>query len=122
MFQFNVKGTTQLGGGLVVTGLITATADGTASKLFTQTITFVASSPQNMCLPIVNSDFERLTPIQVTNNEVIRLFAVNDEITLLLTFVPDSTALIPGLLANGEYVRDSATVNIIDNDCKYIHV
>ena len=32
-FEFNVKGTTQFGGGLVVTGLITAAADGTASKL-----------------------------------------------------------------------------------------
>ena len=30
-FQLNVKGTTQFGG-LVVAGLITATADGTASK------------------------------------------------------------------------------------------
>ena len=32
MFQLNVKGTTQFGGALVVTGLITSTADGTASK------------------------------------------------------------------------------------------
>ena len=81
-----------------------------------------------MCLPIVDSDFERLEPIRVTNNAEIRLFAANDEIALeyddrvLLTFAPDNSDLIPGLLANGEYVRDSATVNIIDNDCKYIHV
>ena len=33
MFQLNVKATTQFGGALVVTGLITATPDGTASKL-----------------------------------------------------------------------------------------
>ena len=32
IFQLNVKGTTQFGA-LVVTGLITAAADGTASKL-----------------------------------------------------------------------------------------
>ena len=32
MFRLNVKGTTQIGSGLVVTGTITATADGTASK------------------------------------------------------------------------------------------
>ncbi|CAI8047950.1 hypothetical protein GBAR_LOCUS26509, partial [Geodia barretti] len=32
-FQLNVKGTTQFGGGLVVPGLITTAADGTASKL-----------------------------------------------------------------------------------------
>ena len=60
---------------------------------------------------------------------MIRLFAANDEICLeydddrvLLTFAPDSSDLITGLLANGEYVRDSATVNIVDNDCKFIHV
>ena len=45
MFQLNVKGMTQFGGALVVTGLITATADGTAGKLYTQTIRFLASSP-----------------------------------------------------------------------------
>ena len=32
MFQLNVKGRTQFGGTPVVTGIITATADGTASK------------------------------------------------------------------------------------------
>ena len=31
-FQLNVKGTTTFAGALVVTGLITAAADGTASK------------------------------------------------------------------------------------------
>ncbi|CAI8012408.1 hypothetical protein GBAR_LOCUS7955 [Geodia barretti] len=100
-FQLNVKGTTQFGGALVVTGLITAAADGTAST----------------------SDFERLAPIRVTNAE-IRLFAANDDITLeyddrvLLRFTPDIPDLIPGLEANGEYIRDTATVNIIDKDCK----
>ena len=54
MFQLNVKGTTQFVGALgdlVVTGLITATADGTAGKLYTQTITFVAVSPQKHLCP-----------------------------------------------------------------------
>ena len=32
VFQLNVKGTTQFGSALVVTGDVTATADGTASK------------------------------------------------------------------------------------------
>ncbi|CAI8047959.1 hypothetical protein GBAR_LOCUS26511, partial [Geodia barretti] len=99
-FQLNVKGTTQFGGALVVPGLITAAADGTAST----------------------SDFENLQPIRVTNSAEIRLFTSNDEITLeyddrvLLRFTPDNPSLIPGLEANGEYIRDTATVNIIDND------
>ena len=54
----------------------------------------------------------------------IRLFTSNDETTLeyddsvILTFTPDNPALITGLEAQGEYVRDTATVNIIDNDSK----
>ena len=54
----------------------------------------------------------------------IRLFTSNDETTLeyddsvILTFTPDNSALIPGLQAVGEYIRDTATVNIIDKDSK----
>ena len=51
MFQLNVKGMTQFGVAFVVAGLITATADGTAGKLFTQTIRFVASSPHKHLSP-----------------------------------------------------------------------
>ena len=71
-----------------------------------------------------NADFERLQPIRVTNNAEIRLFAAKDAISLeyddrvLLRFIPDNRALIPTLEANGEYVRDTATVNINDSDGK----
>ena len=56
----------------------------------------------------------------------IRLFTANDEVTLeyedrvLLNFDPILTNLIPRLEALGEYVRNTAIVNIIDNDCKDI--
>ena len=33
IFQLNVKGTTPFGSALIVTGVVTTTADGTASKL-----------------------------------------------------------------------------------------
>ena len=60
------------------------------------------------------------------NNGVgtVHLFAVNDEITLeyndrvLLHFTPDDHYFIPDLQAAGQYVRDTAIVNIIDNDSK----
>ena len=70
------------------------------------------------------SDFERLAPIGVRNRADIRLFTANDEITLeyddrvLLRFTPDNPGLIPGLEGMGEYIRDTATVHIIDSDCK----
>ena len=54
----------------------------------------------------------------------IRLFAANDEVTLeyedrvRLDFNPTAADLITGLEAMGEYVRNTAIVNIIDSDCK----
>ena len=82
-------------------------------------------------LSVANSDFEQLTAIFVIiNNDDpstdVRLFTVNDETALeyedrvLLRFNPASSALIPGLEGVNECVRDTATVNIIDNDRKCI--
>ena len=54
----------------------------------------------------------------------IRLFTANDEVTLeyedrvLLNFDPILANLITRLEAVGEYVRNTAIVNIIDSDCK----
>ena len=68
---------------------------------------------------IGDDDFEQMRPIPIlgTNTE-IGLFPINDEITLEYN---DSITLIftPFDQSNaGEYVRDRAVVNIIDNDCK----
>ena len=78
----------------------------------------------------MSSDFQELTESFVLNSDDpsadIRLFTVNDETTLeygdrvLLRFNPASPTLIPGLEAAFECVRGTATVNIIDNDCKCI--
>ena len=54
----------------------------------------------------------------------IRLFTANDEVTLeyedrvRLDFNPTSADPITGLEGVGEYVRNTAFVNIIDSDCK----
>ena len=51
---------------------------------------------------------------------MVRLGTNSDTITLeyddrvQFRFTPDSSALLDGV---GEYIRDSTTVNIIDNDC-----
>ena len=81
-------------------------------------------------LSIVVSDFEPLQAITVTEENLasIRLFSTNDQITLeyedrvLLTFTPGNPQLIPGLESNGEYIRDTAVVNITDNDGKYCSI
>ena len=54
----------------------------------------------------------------------IRFFTTNDEVTLeyedtvILRFTPDSDRLIPGVESVGQFIRDTATVTIIDNDSK----
>ena len=56
--------------------------------------------------------------------EEIRLFTSIDQITLeyddriKLIFTPNNPALIPGVEDVGEYIRDTAIVNIIDNDSR----
>ena len=56
----------------------------------------------------------------------IRLFTANDEVTLeyddkiRLEFDPTSANLITALEGFGEYIRNTAIVNIIDNDSKRI--
>ena len=55
----------------------------------------------------------------------IRLFIANDEVTLEyddrvpLDFNPTFADLNTALEAVGEHVRNTAIVNIIDNDCKF---
>ena len=77
-----------------------------------------------LLLCIGSSDFEPLMPISVMNNAQVRIFTTNDFITLeyddsiILIFTPDNPALIPTLEGFGEYIRDTAIVNIIDDDSK----
>ena len=71
------------------------------------------------------SDFESLVQISFVNETEIRLFTSNDQIALeyddsiILIFTPDNPVFINGLEGLGEYIRDTAIVNIIDNDSMY---
>ena len=66
--------------------------------------------------------------ITATNDIAIQLFSKNDDITLeyndtvILKFIvyPGLAGLIQQLEAAGEYIRDTATVDIIDDDRKYL--
>ena len=70
------------------------------------------------------SDFERFVTVRVIISADVRIFTVDDDVTLeyddrvQLTFIPDSSDLVSGLQSLGEYTRDTAVVNIIDNDCE----
>ena len=70
-----------------------------------------------------------MQPISVSISSIlpsaeIRLYTANDEVTLeyddrvQLEIDPIPADLITGLESLGEYVRNTAIVNIIDNDCK----
>ena len=122
VFRLNVKGMTQFGSGFVVSGRITAAADGTSSKI---TIAAVASVLMSRFLFEGSTDFQQLAPIIFTNTADIRLFTSNDDVCLEyddrvhLIFTPDNPGLITGVESFGEYIRNIATVHIIDNDCKH---
>ena len=126
-FGLNVKGTTAFPE-LNIGGTITAEAAGTASKTMYRVCIHC-----NTSLPVVSSDFENLQDIGVLVTSAlpsaeIRLFTANDEVTLeyedrvQLDFNITSADLITDLEAVGEYVRNTAIVNIIDSDCKYVLV
>ena len=77
----------------------------------------------NLSNSVGNTDFYRLLPVSVSRDGAeIRLFTAKDVITLeyndriLLTYTPSNPDLIPGVEAEGEYIRDTAIVRIIDND------
>ena len=65
-----------------------------------------------------------LDHIHSVNTTGISIVMVDDKITLeyndtiLLTFTPDDHNIITDVERKGEYVRNTATVYIIDNDCK----
>ena len=68
---------------------------------------------------------QQFITINGNNNATsIRVFPVNDEITLeyddrvLLRFTPAVTNFVSDLESQFEYIRDTAVVNIIDNDRK----
>ena len=71
-----------------------------------------------------DSDFVAFNPLWVGNTTAVHLLPYDDDITLeyddsvILTFTPNDPDLISSLEAAGEYIRDTATVNIRDNDSK----
>ena len=83
---------------------------------------------------IATTDFQPFStsdhPVTATNDIAIQLFSKNDDITLeyndtvILKFIvnPGHAFLIQQLEAAGEYIRDTVTVDIIDDDRKYLVV
>ena len=78
----------------------------------------------NSFSPLVASDYEQIQPISVINHVDIRLIAFDDFLTLeyedriLLQFTPTNPLLIRFVEVSGEFIRDTATVNITDSDGK----
>lgn len=75
---------------------------------------------------IGTTDFNTVPPIQLLDSKaLIQLFTTNDMITLeyedtvTLRFTPSLPNFIQLVEDGGEFIRDTTTVNIIDNDRKY---
>ena len=80
-----------------------------------------------ICPCIGTTDFETVPLIQLSDSKaLIQLFTSNDiisleyEDTVTLRFTPSLSNLIQLVEDGGEFIRDTATVNIIDSDRKYI--
>ena len=120
-FELNVKGMTNFPGLLNIRGTLTSMAGGDTSEYTHQCVLLYSII---LFLPAPGSDFANLIPITFANETNIRLVTLNDHTTLeyneyvILTFTPGNPAVIPDLERQGEYVRTSAIVNIIDNDRK----
>ena len=75
------------------------------------------------CL-IDSSDFFQFLPVSFTSRGDITFFTQSDEITLEyddqveLVFTPNDEGIISQFENEGEYVRNTAIVKIIDNNCK----
>ena len=121
IFQHNVKGETKLPN-LDIPGIITAAPGGTASKSSTD---IKLPYKLSMCYYIIGvSDYEDFTPINASNNTVIHFIIIDDDIpfeddeSVILTFIPNYDENFTVLESVGEFFRNVATVNIIDNDSK----
>ena len=76
-----------------------------------------------------STDFFNILPVNVdiddSDRATIELRTRNDDITLeyddtvILVFTPDEDDLIEFYEGEGEYIRDSVTVYILDTDRKY---
>ena len=119
VFVVNLKGETNFRS--LVRGTITATAGGDAgtSHIYSAIYLFPKLFP-SFTDP---SDFDPFAPILVTetdNSVLVRIFTSNDDITLeyddyvIITFTPENPAIIGALEAEGEYIKNTAIVNIID--------
>ena len=74
------------------------------------------------------TDFEEVRLISFSNTTEIQFFTQEDEIALeyedrvLLIFTPYISNLESVVEGYGEYIRDTATINIIDDDRKLFDI
>ena len=67
-----------------------------------------------------------MPPIEIINDGEISIITIDDFITLeyedriQVTFTPSNAGLIPGLESFGEYLRETSSVDITDNDSKLL--
>ena len=130
-FQLNVKGMTNISDVIVIEGVVTAEVhddnDEPAGEYLVLTSYF-----SNVHLLINATDFLQLGPIDINLNSQngikgIHLVTMNDDITLeydgkvVLTFAPQTAGNSTDIENVGEYIRRTATVNVIDTDRKDEH-
>ena len=118
-FGLNVKGITTLSSA-IIHGIIAVGPNGTASKFdnvltYKSVISFLSAG---------FSDFEDFGQLFISNAAEVFLRTIDDDITLEYEDriqINYYTRLPSFFEATGEYMRNAAIINIIDNDRECIH-
>ena len=87
---------------------------------------FSISKPSLLSLSIESTDFAlRDTPVRLVSGfSEVSLDASNDDVTLeigdtvILRLDPTAANIVDLVEGEGQFLRDTATVTILDNDCK----
>ena len=87
---------------------------------------FSTSKPSLLSLSIESTDFSlRDTPVTLAGGSAdVRLDASNDDVTLeigdtvILRLDPTAANIVDPVEGQGQFLRDTATVTILDNNCK----
>ena len=116
LFELNVKGMTQFGSSLFIPGNVTVEYDSSESEKLQKFLICKKFVYHYSLGPVLLHQVSSSNAISV---QLIALYVQSNK-TITLRFTPDNPAFVPGLEGVGEYVRDTAVVNVTNNEGKLI--
>ena len=116
LFQLNVKGMTQLGSSLFIPGNVTVEYASSESEKLPNSLICKRFVHHYSLGPVL---FHQVSSSNGISVQLIALYVQSNK-RITLRFTPHNPDIVPQLEGVGEYVRDTAVVNIINNEGKLI--